>query len=451
MQAISTNFERSSGYALAGPILVAVSGGADSVALVLGFKEAGIEVGIAHLDHSTRAGESAEDAQWVETFATSLNVPYFTKRVDVPALAEKSTQSFEEVARQVRYDFLAETAKAQDYTAIATGHHANDQAETVLMRVLRGTSPKGLGGIPGVGKWDGVCLVRPLLSVTREAIETYVRSHDVDYREDHTNNDPQYVRNRVRHALLPLLREKFNPKVDLALRRLATVAQDEDAVMETLCTEAYEQCVQDLEINRATFGGAYRALQRRVLVRLAHEVDAIADFEAIEGALEFIEQGATGQHYDWGHGVQLSNGRETTLIVQSPLKGEAPVECNVPGSVEAFGYTWEFTLLDTRPEGSLAAYCTPTRQVVDATALGDRVVLRHRENGDRFQPFGMDGTRKLKDYLNDNGLPLEQRDALVLVTNGEAIVWVTGHALAQPFATTEATEQWVQIDVHPKD
>ena len=449
VHALCADFSREYDYDLRAPMLVALSGGADSVALLLALREAGIAVGAAHLDHGTREGGSAADAQWVETFCASLGIPCFSKQVNVPALAEASEQSFEEVARGVRYDFLAETAQAEGYTAIATGHHADDQAETALMRVLRGTSPKGLGGIPGVGAWKGVAVVRPLLHVTRDAIEAYVRGQGVAYRDDHTNNDPQYVRNRVRHSLMPLLRESFNPQVGVALRRMATVARDEDAVMQALCDEAYAVLVAGQEICRIQFGAVSRAIQRRVLVRLAHEAGAIADFDAIEGALEFVVKGATGHHYDWGRGVQLSNGREVTLVVQDSVTAAASVEISVPGRVEAFGKIWDITLLDALPEEPLANYCNATRQVVDATALGNRVVLRQREAGDRFQPFGMDGTRKVKDYLNDCGLPLEQRDALVLVTNGDAIVWVAGHAMAQPFVVTEGTQSFVHIEVMP--
>jgi tRNA(Ile)-lysidine synthase len=317
------------------------------------------------------------------------------------------------------------------------------------MRVLRGTSLKGLTGIPGVGAWGGVPIVRPLLAVSRADIEAYLHGHGQDYREDHTNSDPQYLRNRVRHQLLPLLRDSFNPQVDEALCRLSQVALDENAVLEELSEEAYQGCVHDATIDRAAFGASFRALQRRVLVRLAHEVGAIADFDKIEGALEFIVDGTSGQRYDWGGCVLLSNGRERTQIVRAPAELEKPVTVTMPGLVQAFGKSWTFTALDSLPEQALAAYCTPTRQVVDAQALGDTVVLRHRQDGDRFQPFGMNGTRKLKDYLNDSGLPLEQRDALVLVTAGDAIVWVAGYAVAQPYVATDRSQQLIQIDVTP--
>jgi tRNA(Ile)-lysidine synthase len=446
-EAIAHEFEKRYGVALQGKILVALSGGVDSVALVLGLKEAGVDVSVAHLDHGTRNGLSADDAAWVESFAQSLGIPFTVKRVDVPALADDSKQSFEEVARTIRYDFLVDMARTEGCDCIATGHHADDQAETVMMRVVRGTSLKGLCGIPGVGDWDGMPIVRPLLDVSRVDIEAYMAAQGVEFREDHSNTDRKYVRNRIRHTLMPFLREHFNPQVDEALRRLSQVSKDEDALLDALSHTAFTACVKGDEIDRVAFDALHRAEQRRVLVRLAHDIGALADFDRVKGALNFITSGATGQRYDWGGGVHLSNGREVAQIVHASQEWNRSVEVSVPGHVEAFGYRWNFTFLRQLPDEPLAQYCSSTRQVVDEDALGDKVVLRHREDGDRIQPFGMSGTRKLKDYLNDTGLPIEQRDALVLVTTGEAIVWVAGYAVAELFAVTETTETYIQIDV----
>ncbi len=449
-QAIAHAFEQRYGVALHGKILVALSGGVDSVALVLGLKEAGVDVSVAHLDHGTRNGMSADDAAWVESFAQSLGIPCTVKRVDVPALADDSDQSFEEVARTIRYDFLVDTARIEGCDCIATGHHADDQAETVMMRVVRGTSLKGLCGIPGVGDWDGMPIVRPLLDVSRADIEAYVAAQGVEFREDHSNTDPKFVRNRIRHTLMPLLREHFNPQVDEALRRLSQVSTDEDALLDALSHTAFTACVKGNEIDRVAFDALHRAEQRRVLVRLAHDIGALADFDRVEGALNFIASGATGQRYDWGGGIYLSNGRTTTQVVTNRESHNADnIEVLIPGTVEAFGRQWTFSQLDRLPSEPLSDYCTPTRQIVDAAALGDSVHLRYRVDGDRIQPFGMDGTRKLKDYLNDTGLPIEQRDTLVLVCAGDSIVWVVGYAVAQPFVANSSSTGWIQIDVKP--
>ena len=170
-------------------VLVAVSGGADSVALLVGLVELGVDAGVAHLDHGTRDGQSSKDASWVENLASSMALPYYFRKIDVPALAEGSSKSFEEIARYVRYDFLAEVAEENKYSLIATGHHANDQSETVLMRLIRGTSLTGLAGIPAMGEWNGIPVIRPLLDVAREDIVDYLSKKGVAFLEDSTNLD----------------------------------------------------------------------------------------------------------------------------------------------------------------------------------------------------------------------------------------------------------------------
>lgn len=431
-------------------ILVAVSGGADSMALLHSLIDAGLSVGVAHLDHTTRDGASTEDATWLEAHVAQLGLPYFAKRVDVPTLAEKSSQSFEEVARNTRYDFLVETARANGYDAIATAHHADDQAETVLMRILRGTSITGLGGIPARGEWNGIPLARPLLSVSRADILDYLKGRDIEWREDASNTDPSYLRNRIRNDLLPQLRDTYNPNITSALNRLADLARIDDHLLTELTEQAMSDCLSpDPEIDRENFRALHPALQRRVMQKLAQQVGGLCDFEGIEGAIRFICDAGTSLHYDLGRNVQLSNGRDTTLVVKG-ASGEASAATEplaVPGQAALRGRCYSATLLTDAPTESLIDYCTSNRQVIDADKLSGDLAIRFRQPGDRFSPMGMNGTRKLKDYFGDLGLPLEQRDATPLLVCGDTIVWVIGYAVANEFAVTSSTYRLLQIEV----
>ncbi|MFP6581408.1 MAG: tRNA lysidine(34) synthetase TilS [Candidatus Hydrogenedentota bacterium] len=431
-------------------ILVAVSGGADSMALLHSLIDAGLTVGVAHLDHTTREGASTEDEAWLEVHVAQLDIPYYAKRVDVPALAEKSSQSFEEVARHTRYDFLVETARANNYDAIATAHHADDQAETVLMRILRGTSTTGLGGIPARGEWNGLPLIRPLLTVTRADIVTYLTEGEIPWREDASNADPAYLRNRIRNDLLPQLRDAYNANVTSALNRLADLARVDDQLLAKLAEDATSGCVSPgPEIDRESFRTLHPALQRRVIQKLAQQVGGLCDFEGIEGAIRFICNAGTSLHYDLGRNVQLSNGRDKTLVVKG-ASGEASAASEplpVPGRATLRGRYYSATLLTNAPTESLIDYCSPKRQVIDADKLSGTLAIRFRQLGDRFSPMGMNGTRKLKDYFGDLGLPLEQRDATPLLVCGDDIVWVIGHAMANEFAVTPSTHRLLQIEV----
>ncbi|MFP6583171.1 MAG: tRNA lysidine(34) synthetase TilS, partial [Candidatus Hydrogenedentota bacterium] len=431
-------------------ILVAVSGGADSIALLHSLIDAGLTVGVAHLDHTTREGASTEDAAWLEAHVALLEIPYYAKRVDVPALAETSSQSFEEVARHTRYDFLVETARANNYDAIATAHHADDQAETVLMRILRGTSTTGLAGIPVHGQWNGLPLIRPLLTVTRADIIVYLTQRKIPWREDASNIDQAYLRNRIRNDLLPQLRDAYNANVTSALNRLADLARVDDQFLAELAEQATSGCVSPgPEIDRESFRALHPALQRRVMQKIAQQVGGLCDFEGIEGAIRFICNAGTSRHYDLGRNVQLSNGREQTIIVKSNSDESAATTepLPVPGQATLRGRCYSATLLTDAPTESLINYCTPNRQVIDADKLSGALAIRFRQPGDRFSPMGMNGTRKLKDYFGDLGLPPEQRDATPLLVCGDLIVWVVGHALANEFAITVSTTRLLQIEV----
>ena len=435
----------------AGRILLGVSGGADSVALLHALVSCGVDCGVAHVDHGTRAGASAEDAAWVKALADGWDVPHFGSAVDVPELAAASRESFEEVARRVRYEYFSEVARLNDYSGIATAHHLDDQAETVLMRVLRGTSITGLRGIDAYGDWKGLPVFRPLLKVSRVEILEYLREHDLSWREDVSNVDESFLRNRIRQTLMPLLEESFNPGVKVALDRLARVARDEDALLSEWASKAYGYCTRNPgELDREAFRKLDVALRRRVMLEVVRRAGGIEELERIDAAVEFVCWQGTGKHLDLGGGHQLSNGREVTLVVQRSVgkSGEAEVELTIPGEVVFGGVRISAAVLDERPDGPLSEYCSASRQVISADGVQGALGVRYRKAGDRIALLGMEGSRKLKDYFGDLGLPLEVRDATPLVVVEDEVAWVVGYALSRSFAVTNSSQTLVQIEVH---
>ena len=432
------------------PVLAAVSGGPDSVALAHVLADLKIPFHIAHFDHQTRGGASAEDAAFVKNLAAGLAVPFYSAGRDIAAEAADSPMSFEEYAREARYAFLVETARAQGCAAIATGHHADDQAETVLMRVLRGTSPRGLAGIPPKGLREGIPLIRPLYRLTRDDVLAYLLEHGHGFCHDETNLDVGFARNRIRHELLPQIRHEYNPRVHEALGRLADAQRAENEVLASLTTDFMKRCVSSGDkIHREAFRAAHRALQRRAVIELAWRHGAEPDFQRDNQAVDFITAAATGKRFDLGSGVQLVAGKDAVEIESSPLPplDLREVAVAVPGETLAFGKRVTIAPLEAPPVESLSSYCTPSRQVVDAGCLTGNLCLRHRRNGDRIAPLGLGGTRKLKDYFCDLGIPPAQRDRkLLLVANGQ-ILWIVGHAVSAEAAVTEATTAWMQIEV----
>ncbi len=430
-----------------GTVLVAVSGGADSMALLHLLHRACVSCGVAYFDHQTRQGESAEDGRFVAEAAGALRLPFHPGGADIAARAAASGESFEMAARRARYAFLLATARTHGYTAIATGHHADDQAETVLLRLLRGSSPAGLGGIPPGRDDGGIHIIRPLLEVTRAELRAWLVAENIPWREDATNAVTDALRNRVRHELLPLLARDFNPAIHEALNRLATLQRMDSALLDRLAAAALDKVEDETgRIARAAFRTLDTALQFRCLTDRIRRAAAEPDFETVSRAAAFIADGPVGKQIDLGNGIALFLSAEYAVF--APLaSAEAAVEIHlsIPGIASGTGRAFEARWLDALPQEPLADYCHAGRQVFDGDALADTFVIRRRRAGDRFRPLGMEGTRKLKDVFNDQGLTRPERDRQLVVESGGQIVWIPGHTVSRDTAVTEHTRRYVEL------
>ena len=449
-------------------VLTAVSGGPDSVCLLHILRALKFLVEAAHFDHQTRGGESAADAAFVRALANKIGMPFHIESRPIAEECGGLADSFEQHARRARYEFLVRTAKARGCAAIATGHHAGDLAETVLMRVLRGTTASGLAGIPYVRVADGVRIVRPLINCTREEILAYLSVHDLSYRIDRTNEDTRYVRNKVRHDLLPYLAREYNPRIRAALIRLSESVRCENDFLNAAAETAFEECGSAEGMDRLSFAKFHPALQQRVILILAWRHGVDCPFERVRDAVEFVAAAPTGARFDLGKGLQLVNGRTHAQVLGKigtlpyfrrlnrghhggrkwgsvPFFPDAVLA--LPGVTEAFGRTFRIGYLDRLPDQRLAEYCSPSRQVFDADALGEHVTVRRRRPGDRFVPYGMSGTRKLQDYFVDLGVPVWERDEQLLVLGDDRIAWILGHAVSAHAAVTADARRILEIEV----
>ncbi len=429
--------------------LVAVSGGPDSVCLLHVLLELAVPLEVAHLDHQTRDGESAEDAEFVRGLARRLGVPCHVESRPVAREAADTGQSFEEAARSARYAFLLRTAADTGCEAVATGHTADDQAETVLLRLLRGTTPKGLAAIPPICLREGISVVRPLLTCTRAEVVAWLEERGIAYRTDRTNADVRFLRNRVRHELLPMLRERFNPRVDEALCRLAAAQRIEDDLLSRMANAALETCARhESGLDRARFRALDPAIAQRVMALMAWRWGVDADYDRIGAAVDFAARGRTDRRFDLGGGVLLANTEECTAPAAPPapvFEEVAPIAW--PGETVAFGHRFRVRERPAPLPENPAAYCSPARQVFDVDAIEGGLCARFRRPGDRIHPLGMAGTKKLKDYLNDIGMPPADRDRQVLLTDAHRILWVVGHGASRDAAVTEATQRILEVEV----
>jgi tRNA(Ile)-lysidine synthase len=433
------------------PILVACSGGPDSVCLAHVLHGLGFAIHCAYLDHQTRAGASAADRAFVESFAEKLAIPCHVSSRPVEAEARAQGKSFEAYAREIRYAFLAGIARKHGLSAIATGHHADDQAETVLLRLLRGTSPRGLAGIPPVGAHGGRKVIRPLIECPRHLIEIYLHEEGQAFRTDESNADPRYARNKVRHQLLPLLEREYNPRVREALSRLTELLREEDKVLARETVEFLQRtCDGEGAIHRRTFRSAPIAIQRRALTAMLGHRGIECPLERLEAARIAVCEGNAGVVIDLAAGHTLQVERIRARIAQLNEGGKPAQEIVallIPGRTTALGRTFSVRILENSTTEPWRDRCTPKYQVFDADIAGAALAIRRREPGDRFTPFGMGGSRKLKDYFIDEGVPASNREEVPILLAGNRIIWIVGHAISGFAAVTTATRRLLEIEV----
>jgi tRNA(Ile)-lysidine synthase len=445
-------------------VVVALSGGADSVALTHLLREisplAGFHlVGLAHLNHQLRGTAADADEELCRRLAAELSVAIEVERLDVGALARERRGSIEETAREVRYRFLERAASRLDADRIAVGHTIEDQAETFLLRLLRGAGPRGLAGIyPRFGQ-----IVRPLLEVSHADLRRYLGARGIDFQEDETNRDTTIPRNRVRHELIPFLQERFSPRIVEVLAREATLARDDAAWLERVSADAAAKIVRHtidrIEIDIDPLLEAPPSIARRILLKALQRQAGrrFVGFDHVDALLAL----ATGN--DGPAALDLPGQRarrEGGTLILSPRTGRR----GAPGAGRANSFQYllsipgEVVLAEAGCAISAEGAPLPPGQsepdwlehvkagtaVVDAAALSGVLGVRSRKPGDRFRPLGLSGRKKLQDLFVDLKIPRASRDVTPLVVDDrDRIIWVAGHAIADDFRVTSQTKSVV--------
>ncbi len=450
------------GLDAAGAVVVGVSGGADSLALLHLLARCGeppLRLLAVHVHHGLRGAEADADAAFVADTAAAWNIPCRVVHVDVPGLARQARLSTEEAARRARYTALADAARAAGMRFIAVGHHADDQAETVLMHLLRGSGLAGLRGmlpvtplsayhlLPAVRpEGSALMLIRPLLDVPRAALESYCAAHGLSPRLDSTNVDLTYFRNRLRHEALPLL-ESLIPGLRERLGRTAAVLAADYAVLEAQVEAAWQQVAladsaAQVSLDRAGWRALplalQRALIRRAVYRLRPELRDVS-FEPVEGAVRVARIGEAGAEATLPAGLSLRVDYDRLILsagedepppdwpllepgTAMPIPG--PVDLPLPGS------SWRFSLAgyDGPRQGPAwkALLADPWCAVLDGAAAAPPLILRTRRPGDRFRPQGVGGSQKVADFMINARIPARWRSRLPLLVSGDGIVWVCG-------------------------
>lgn len=425
-------------YSLLDPgnrVVVAVSGGPDSVCL-LGVlhslaKDLDLTLHVAHLDHMFRGKESADEALFVEGLAKKFNIAATIEKIDVPAFCRERGLSAQAGAREVRYGFLSNVAETVGAARIATGHTAADQAETFLMRLVRGAGVSGLSAIPP--KRGNI--IRPLIEATREDVLGYLKSAGLEYATDPSNAKPVYTRNRMRSDVLPVLRE-FNPRIVETLAAEASLLRDEDEAIEAHLTQMMKGMLDQQEgiiaIKRAEFNALPAAFRRRMFRLAAGLIDvdspALSRVQ-VDEALGFIAGSQTGRAMRLPQGLRVEREYERFNLSKALEAENFSHALTVPGTttIPELGIEIESILLDGGSARETEDKNYRWQALFDYDKIRPLLTLRNRRTGDRFCPAGMGGrSKKLQDYLVDEKVPRRKRDAVPLLCSGEDILWVVG-------------------------
>ncbi len=462
-------------------VLVAVSGGADSLALLYSLHalhpQLNCQLHVAHLNHCLRPDADA-DADFVQQHAADLGVPCTLQRTDVPRLVKQWKLSVETAARKARYQFYEEVSKQIGATKVALGHHQGDTAETVLMNLLRGSGSTGLKGIPSV---RDIKFIRPLAGFTRQQIETFLASKGLVPRQDSTNTDTRYLRNRIRHALIPRLESDYNPNIKVGLSRTADVLGAESEYLDTVAQEAFETCrVRDSDrvkvlaasesvvLDRAEFQQFHIAVQRRILRLSFFEMSRDTGdlyFSHCEAMLSLIEGDAPSAILALPNGLRFRRVYQYLIFeVNINSRSPFPIEIErfvyplaVPGKTFIAALNTEITAdlgdirsreLRTLPDGRFEAifdYEKVKGAFADTSSEISPLTVRNRRQGDRFQPYGMRGTKKVKDFFIDAKVPRDERDCIPMLVCGDEILWLVGYTTSEPFKIHPGTRQYLYL------
>lgn len=422
-----------------GVIVAGVSGGPDSMVLLHLLRtlaaEEGFRVVAAHVNHRFRGAESDAEEELVRQTAAAWGVGCETAAIDVPAYIAESGLNPEEAAREKRYGFLREAARRNGAGTIALGHHADDQAETVLMRLLRGSGLGGLAGIPARRNEQELELIRPLLRNTKNELLAYASRHSVPYAIDSSNADRRILRNAIRHDLLPAL-ESYNPQARASLLRLAEMAAIEDDYMETAARgEIGVTAVRSGEgwtLDGRRFRRLHVALQRRLIkliLNYAEPARASFDFERVgEAAAAIAADQPSAIRIDLGAGWVCLREYDLAYIGPEPPAARPfgyevrtpDADVNVPEAGVRLRLSREEAFGAGQPESPWEAW-------FDESALRFPLIVRSRRPGDRFEPLGLNGSKKVQDMFVDAKVPRSQRDRIPLLADATgAILWIPG-------------------------
>lgn len=404
-------------------VLVGLSGGADSAALTHVLyklsKKYGFRVYAAHVNHGLRAKAAERDAEFSKEFAEKLGIEFFLLEADVKRIAREKKISEELAGRLVRYDFFEQLQKKYNIDKIATAHHKNDNAETILMNFMRGSGISGLCGIP----YERGNIIRPFLDVKREEIETYCENNGLSYVTDETNTEAVYTRNKIRNILIPKIEKLFNPSFVDTITKNAAVMNADDEFINSEVDKVYNDTVYKNTADVIKLQTIHRAILLRVIRKMVDEACTKQDipFAVINDIAELVKKNRTGSSVDIARGIYARI--EYNKLIFEKHKEEIPefeytLKIGESVYIPELGYTVVAERADMYEKNEYEYFGCDDNSSVK---------IRNRRSGDKFIPLGMNGSKKLKDFMIDEKIPKQDRSGVGIITINNDIAWVVGY------------------------
>lgn len=450
-------------------ILVALSGGPDSVCLLHILyslsKKMNIFLYAAHVNHCLRGEEAIKDEKYAEELCRRLNIPFYCKRVDIKSISKERGVSTELAGRDERYKFFDELKEKLSINKIAIAHNANDQAETLIMRIIRGTGLEGLIGIKPIR--DSV-YIRPILCLTRKEIEQYCNEQNLNPRIDQTNYEEIYSRNKIRLKAIPFIEENFNKDIVATLNRLAYMCNMDNEFIESKVDEKYQEFCKDegkyFYICKDGFD-EFEALVTRIIRR------ALMNFSGIQYNFEMkhvydiisLQKGESGKSINLPNGIKAINVYGNVKLEKVKEKidlkvidkyilniSKFPEEfINKEIKLEQFGYYMNLEII--KLEKKINFRNEQLVKYFDYDKIKEKIIIRSRADGDKIIPLGMRGTKKLKDIFINEKIPKDVRDRTPIVVFDDEIAWVVGVKVSDIFKVTKDTKNILKINFYRKD
>ena len=443
-------------------VVVAVSGGPDSVALLkflaLISAEYGLTLIVAHLNHGLRK-EADDEEQFVRRISEDMGIAFECRRVDISYLRKGTGKSIEEVSREVRYQFLNDVVRKHHAQKIALGHNLNDQIETVLINFLRGSGPEGLKGmLPG----RDTLYIRPLLAVSRKEILSFIESHKMQYVTDVSNMENLFLRNRIRNFLIPQLK-KYNPNLEESLNNMAEIMRMEDDYMKTaartILSEWNIRPVSDeIRIGVSELKKYHEAIQSQVikdlLRRLAPNGQGIG-YAHIKAVIDLCTSNYPSGQLNLPHNILVrreydslitSRGKKSERKIINDKHDKIHYEVTLPGTVHIME-------LEKTMQFDFVKHPDRIHEVDQNTVFMDfdmivlPLIIRTAKPGDRIQPLGMKGKKKINSYFIDEKIPLRVRKETLLLLDQESVIWIAGMRLSERVKISDKTRKILKVEI----